>query len=38
MIMKIDQERQMAVASLRGPDYFSVIDMLKTTGDILIRF
>ena len=38
MVMKIDQERQMAVASLRWPDYFSVIDMLKTTGDILMRF
>lgn len=29
MIMKIDQERQIGVASLRGPEYFSVIDMLK---------
>lgn len=38
MIMKIDQERQIAVASLRGPDYFSVIDMLKSMGDLLERF
>jgi len=31
MIMKIDQKRQIAIASLRGPEYFSVIDMLKST-------
>jgi hypothetical protein len=38
MIMKIDQERQLAVASLRGPEYFSVIDMLKANTDLLERF
>ncbi len=38
MIMKIDQERQIGVASLRWPDYFSVIDMLKSAGDLLVRF
>ena len=38
MIMKIDQEKQVAVASLRWPDYFSVIDMLKSAWDMLIRF
>jgi len=38
MIMKIDQEKQVAVASLRGPDYFSVIDMLKSAWDMLVRF
>lgn len=38
MIMKIDQEKQVAVASLRWPEYFSVIDMIKSTGDILERF
>jgi len=38
MIMKIDQERQMAVASLRGPEYFSVIEMLKSFWDLLERF
>lgn len=38
MIMKIDQKRQIAIASLRGPEYFSVIDMLKSTWDILERF
>lgn len=38
MIMKIDQEKKVAVASLRWPEYFSVIDMLKTCWDILERF
>ncbi len=38
MIMKIDQERQLAVASLRWPEYFSVIDMLKDSWDLLERF
>ncbi|MCX6824212.1 MAG: single-stranded-DNA-specific exonuclease RecJ [candidate division SR1 bacterium] len=38
MIMKIDQERKLAVASLRGPEYFSIIDMLKANGDLLERF
>lgn len=38
MIMKVDTKRQIAVASLRGPDYFSVIDLLKEHGNILERF
>jgi single-stranded-DNA-specific exonuclease len=38
MIMKINQERQIAVASLRWPEYFSVIDMLKDHGNLLERF
>ena len=38
MIMKIDQEKKMAVASLRGPEYFSVIEMLKSNGALLERF
>lgn len=38
MIMKIDNEKHVAVASLRGPEYFSVIDMLKEHGDLLERF
>lgn len=38
MIMKIDNEKKVAVASLRGPEYFSVIDMLKKHGDLLERF
>ncbi|MCX6824700.1 MAG: single-stranded-DNA-specific exonuclease RecJ [candidate division SR1 bacterium] len=38
MVMKINQERQVGIASLRGPAYFSVIDMLKKHGDTLERF
>lgn len=38
MIMKIDQKKQVAVASLRWPAYFSVIDMLKSNWDLLERF
>lgn len=38
MIMKIDQEKQVAVASLRWPEYFSVINMLKENSDLLERF
>ncbi len=38
MIMKINQERQVGVASLRWPEYFSVIDMLKSSRDLLERF
>ncbi len=38
MIMKVDQEKQVAVASLRWPEYFSIIDLLKENGDILERF
>lgn len=38
MIMKIDQEKQVAVASLRWPEYFSVIDMLKKNTSLLERF
>ncbi len=38
MIMKIDQERQVAIASLRWPEYFSVIDMLKANTHLLERF
>ncbi len=38
MIMKVDQEKKVAVASLRGPEYFSVIDMLKEHADLLERF
>jgi len=38
MIMKIDQEKQVAIASLRWPEYFSVIDMLKDNSALLERF
>lgn len=38
MVMKINKERQIAVASLRGPEYFNVIEMLKKFWDKLERF
>ncbi len=38
MIMKVDQKKQIAVASLRWPDYFSIINMLKEHGNLLERF
>lgn len=38
MIMKINQEKQIAVASLRWPEYFSVINMIKDSWDLLERF
>ncbi len=38
MIMKIDQEKKIAIASLRWPEYFSVIDLLKKHWDLLERF
>ncbi len=38
MILKINEEKQIGVASLRWPAYFSVIDMLKKNGDLLERF
>lgn len=38
MIMKIDQEKHSAVASLRGPDYFDIIEMIKSAGHLLLRF
>lgn len=38
IVFKSDKEKWSASASLRGPDYFSVIDMLKEHADILERF
>jgi len=38
MIMKIDSERNLGIASLRWPDYFDVIEMIKSVWDILMRF
>lgn len=37
-VFKIDQEKQHAVASLRGPSYFSVIDMIAQASPYLLRF
>ncbi len=38
VVFKIDKEKWTAVASLRWPEYFDVIEMLQTNGDLLERF
>ena len=38
IVFKCDKEKWIASASLRWPDYFSVIDMLKAHDNILERF
>ena len=38
VIFKIDEEKWTASASLRGPNYFNIIDMLKSHEHILERF
>lgn len=38
MILKIDKEKKIGVASLRGPEYFNVIEMISTCSTILERF
>lgn len=38
MILKVNAEKNLGTASLRGPSYFSVIDMIKSVSDILERF
>jgi single-stranded-DNA-specific exonuclease len=38
MVLKIDSEKGIGVASLRGPAYFSVIDMLYRVAPLLDRF
>lgn len=37
-VFKIDNEKGHAVASLRGPGYFSVIDMISKAAAYLLRF
>ena len=37
-VFKIDIDKGHAVASLRGPGYFSVIDMISTAAPYLLRF
>ena len=37
-VFKIDKEKQQAVASLRWPDYFNVIDMITKASPYLKRF
>ncbi|MFA7717676.1 MAG: single-stranded-DNA-specific exonuclease RecJ [Candidatus Absconditabacterales bacterium] len=38
MILKINKETNLCVASLRGPDYFNIIEMISTASDLLERF
>lgn len=38
VILEINKEKNIATGSLRGPSYFSIIDMLKDAEDILDRF
>ncbi len=38
VVFKIDTEREMAVASLRWPEYFNIIQMLGEAESMLIRF
>lgn len=38
MILKIDKEKNLWIASLRGPDYFNVIEMITSASAILERF
>lgn len=38
MIMNINEEKWLATASLRWPEYFSVVDMIQSAADILERF
>lgn len=38
MVMSINKDDGVAVASLRGPDYFDVIEMLKSADVLLERF
>ncbi|PID34544.1 MAG: hypothetical protein CR971_02705, partial [candidate division SR1 bacterium] len=37
-IFKINKEENIATASLRAPNYFNIVDMLKAHDDILERF
>lgn len=37
-VFKIDDEKGQAVASLRGPDYFNVIEMISSAAPYLMRF
>ena len=37
-VFKIDKEKDQAVASLRGPDYFNVIEMITKASPYLKRF
>ena len=38
MILKIDKEKNLWIASLRGPEYFNVIEMISSASELLERF
>ncbi len=38
MILKIDKKKKVGVASLRGPEYFNVIEMISSASELLERF
>ncbi len=38
MILKIDKEKNLGIASLRGPEYFNVIEMISSASQRLERF
>lgn len=38
VIIKIDHEKHEAIGSLRGPEYFSIIDMLNKFAPMFIRY
>ena len=37
VVFKIDKEKGTAVASLRGPEYFDIIEMIQTNSELLER-
>lgn len=38
IVLKVDEEKGIAVASLRWPDYFNIIEMIKSAEYLLKRF
>lgn len=38
LVLGINKEEGTAMGSLRGPDYFNVVEMLKTADDLLLRY
>ncbi len=38
MVLKIDTKRNIGIASLRGPEYFNVIEMISSASTLLERF
>lgn len=38
VILEINKEKGIATGSLRGPDYFNIVQMLQDAEDLLLRF